>query len=87
MQGGNGHVQRLSNGRAQMARTVRDAKLESRAAREFEHGERLIIDDRTWAWIEDHARGGLDHLLLVTSDPYLLAPGMHELEGQLIPVA
>ncbi len=55
--------------------------MECRAARDFRDGKRLIIDDETWEWIVDHARGDVDHLLLVTTDPYLLAPAMQELEA------
>jgi hypothetical protein len=55
--------------------------METRASRDFSGEQRLIIDDETWAWIVDHATGDVDHLLLATSDPYLLAPAMHEVEA------
>jgi hypothetical protein len=40
-----------------------------------------MVDDAEWAWIEDHATGGYDHLLLATSLPYLLTPALHDLEA------
>lgn len=55
--------------------------MECRAARDFRDRRRKIIDDETWSWIVDHATGDVDHLLLVTTDPFLLAPAMHEAEA------
>jgi hypothetical protein len=40
-----------------------------------------MLDDAEWAWIEDKTTGDFDHLLLGTSLPFLLAPGMHYLEA------
>ena len=40
-----------------------------------------MVDAKEWAWIEDHATGGFDHLLLGTSLPALLGPGMHHLQA------
>jgi hypothetical protein len=40
-----------------------------------------MVDQAEWEWIEDHARGDCDHLLIGTSLPLLLAPGMHHLEA------
>ena len=36
---------------------------------------RRMVDPDEWRWIEEHARGDFDHLLLGTSLPFLLAPG------------
>lgn len=55
--------------------------IDSRAGRVLEDGRRCMVDDEEWAWIEEHATGGFDHLLLGTSLPFLLAPGMHDLEA------
>jgi len=38
-------------------------------------------DEDEWRWVEGTAVGGHDHLLLGTSLPWLLEPGMHELEA------
>ena len=55
--------------------------MDSRAGRVLEEGRRSIFDDEEWDWISDHARGDFDHLLIGTSDPFLLSPGLHHLEA------
>jgi PhoD-like phosphatase len=55
--------------------------VDSRVGRVLDEDRRDILDDEEWAWVEDKARGDFDHLLIGTSDPYLLAPGLHYLEG------
>jgi hypothetical protein len=55
--------------------------MDSRAGRVLREDRRSIFDDHEWEWIADHASGNFDHLLLATSDPYLLAPAMHHLEA------
>ena len=55
--------------------------MDSRAGRILEEGRRRMVDDEEWAWIEEHATGGFDHLLLATSLPYLLTPALHNLEA------
>jgi hypothetical protein len=55
--------------------------LDSRAGRVLEEDRRSIFDDDEWDWITDHASGDFDHLLIGTSVPYLLAPGLHYLEA------
>jgi PhoD-like phosphatase len=55
--------------------------LDSRAGRVLEEGRRSIFDDDEWGWITEHATGDFDHLIIGTSDPYLLAPGLHYVEA------
>ena len=55
--------------------------VDSRVGRVLDEGRRDILDEAEWEWVEDKARGDFDHLLIGTSDPYLLAPGLHYLEG------
>ncbi len=55
--------------------------VDSRAGRVLEPGKRDMVDEEEWRWIEEHARGDCDHLLLGTSLPLLLAPGMHYFEA------
>jgi hypothetical protein len=55
--------------------------LDSRSGRVLEDDRRSIFDDDEWDWIQDHAKGDFDHLLIGTSDPYLLAPGLHYVEA------
>src|SRR3712207_4525154 len=52
----------------------------SRAGRVLEEGNRSMLDDEEWAWIEDMATGDFDHLLFGTSMPVILSPGLHHLE-------
>ena len=60
---------------------VRLIVMDSRGGRVLDEGRRSMIDAGEWAWIEDKATGGFDHLLLGTSLPVLLGPGMHHLEA------
>jgi len=55
--------------------------LDSRAGRLLDPGERAMVDEDEWAWIVNHAHGDFDHLLLASTLPMLLAPGMHHLEA------
>jgi hypothetical protein len=54
--------------------------LDSRAGRVLD-GRRSMVDEDEWSWIEEQATGDVDHLLLGTTLPYLLAPGMHHMEA------
>ncbi len=54
--------------------------MDSRGGRVLERGHRSMVDAEEWNWIEEHATGGFDHLLLGTSLPVLLGPGMHHLQ-------
>jgi hypothetical protein len=55
--------------------------VDSRAGRVLEPDARSMVDEEEWRWIEEHARGDCKHLLIGTSLPLLLAPGMHYLEA------
>jgi hypothetical protein len=55
--------------------------MDSRAGRVLDDGPRKMVDDEEFAWIEEHATGEFDHLLLATTIPVFLAPGMHHLEA------
>jgi hypothetical protein len=61
--------------------TTRLVVIDSRAGRVVEEGRRSMIDEGEWDWVAEHATGGFDHLLLATSLPYLLSPGMHAMEA------
>ena len=54
--------------------------LDSRCGRVLDEDNRSILDDAEWEWLEERLEGEYDHLLIGTSDPYLLAPGLHHLE-------
>jgi hypothetical protein len=55
--------------------------MDSRGGRVLKRGQRSMVDADEWRWIEEHATGGFDHLLLGTSVPVLLGPGMHYLQA------
>jgi PhoD-like phosphatase len=55
--------------------------VDSRAGRVLEEGKRSMLDPEEWAWVEEHATGDFDHLLVATSLPWLLGRGMHYAEA------
>jgi PhoD-like phosphatase len=55
--------------------------IDSRAGRVLEEGRRSMLDEEEWNWVEEHLAGDFDHLLIATSLPWLLAPGMHYAEA------
>jgi hypothetical protein len=55
--------------------------LDSRATRFLEGGRRDMIDDVEWAWIDEQSRAACDHLVIVSSVPYLLPRGLHDVEA------
>ncbi|MCW2981183.1 MAG: alkaline phosphatase family protein [Solirubrobacterales bacterium] len=55
--------------------------VDSRAGRVLTEGDRRMVDDEEWAWIEGQAEGDFDHLLIATTVPWLLSPGLDRLEA------
>jgi hypothetical protein len=55
--------------------------MDSRAGRVLDPGERQMVDDEEWEYIRSEANGDHNHLLLATSLPFLMAPGMQYLES------
>ncbi|MDQ4126717.1 MAG: alkaline phosphatase D family protein [Actinomycetota bacterium] len=55
--------------------------VDARGGRILEEGSRAMVDADELHWIEERATGGFDHLLLGTSLPLLLGPGMHHLQA------
>jgi len=55
--------------------------MDARGGRILEEERRAMVDADERRWIEDKATGGFDHLLLGTSLPLLLGPGMHHLQA------
>jgi hypothetical protein len=53
---------------------------DSREGRVF-HPERRMNDEKEWRWVEEHATGGFDHLLLVDTLPMLMPRGFHYVEA------
>ncbi len=61
--------------------STRLVMIDSRAGRVLDEGNRSMLDEAEWDWVEEHACGGFDHLLIATSLPWLLSPAMHHLEA------
>ena len=61
--------------------SARLVMVDSRAGRVLEHEHRSMLDEQEWKWVHEHARGDCDHLLIGTSLPLLMAPGMQYLEA------
>jgi PhoD-like phosphatase len=55
--------------------------IDSRAGRQLEEGHRSMLDDSEWDWVAEQVSGDFDHLLVATSLPWLLGPGMHYAEA------
>jgi hypothetical protein len=55
--------------------------IDSRAGRELEPPDRRMISSGEWDWIVDHAAGNFDHLLVASSLPFFLTPGLHYIEA------
>ena len=55
--------------------------IDARSGRVLEEGRRAILDEAEWDWLEEHIAGEWNHLLIGTSDPFLLAPGLHFIEA------
>ena len=67
---------------------VRLVVVDSRAGRvlaneRHEHHEhkRAMVDDHEWAWLEEQCTGDFDHLVIASSLPVLMLPGLHDLEA------
>jgi hypothetical protein len=55
--------------------------VDSRAGRVLTEGSRRMVDDAEWEWIVDKTDGDFDHLLIATTVPWLLSPGLDRLEA------
>jgi len=74
----------VGHSRWSFARDLGDARLvvvDSRAGRDVTPGHRRLIRDEEWTWIRQEATRPARHLLLASSVPILLAPGLHHLQA------
>jgi hypothetical protein len=55
--------------------------IDSRAARVLRPDRRSMLDEKELAWLDEHLQGGFDHVFVATSLPFLIAPGIHDLEA------
>lgn len=60
---------------------VRIITVDSRAARVLDPGQRCILDEVELKWLDEHFQGGMRHLLVATSLPFLLPRGLHYIEA------
>jgi hypothetical protein len=60
---------------------IRVAMVDSRNGRCLAAGQREMLDEDEWAWLEEQARGDVRHLLIGTSVPFLLPRGLHSYES------
>jgi PhoD-like phosphatase len=66
------------------ARGMRLVAIDSRCSRHLDPDDRAMVDSHEWAWVHRHtveADHRIEHLLLASTLPFLLAPGLHHLEG------
>ena len=54
--------------------------LDNRCSRVLEPGARAMLAPGEWSWFLDRTRGVYDHLVVGTSLPWLLPPGLHHVE-------
>ncbi len=55
--------------------------IDTRAGRRLEPGNRRITSPEEWDWIKSQIDGQCEHLLIASSLPFLLPPGMHHIEA------
>jgi hypothetical protein len=55
--------------------------LDSRAGRVLDDDHREMLSEEEWAWVAESMTGDFDHLLVATTLPWLLSPGLHHLEA------
>ena len=63
---------------------IRLVAVDSRCSRRLEPDDRAMVDAHEWEWVRRHTVGAtrpIQHLLLASTLPFLLAPGLHHLEG------
>ncbi|TWD81601.1 PhoD-like phosphatase [Kribbella amoyensis] len=66
------------------SRGVRLVAVDSRCSRHLQPDERAMVDAHEWEWVRRHtveATEPIHHLLLASTLPFLLTPGLHHLEG------
>ncbi len=55
--------------------------VDSRAARDVTPGARKMLDAAEQQWLDEQMRGDVEHLFIGTSLPFLLIPGLHDMEA------
>jgi phosphodiesterase/alkaline phosphatase D-like protein len=60
---------------------VRLLVVDSRCSRHLDPDARSMLGEEEWRWFVRHANATVDHLLIGTTLPFLMLPGIHYLEG------
>jgi len=60
---------------------IRLVVVDSRAARDLTPTARALVDSTEWEWLDAQLQGGVRHLLVATSLPFLLPIGLHHVES------
>lgn len=60
---------------------VRLLMLDTRAGRVVTGGKRQMLSDVDFGWLEQQLAGDVDHIVVGSSLPWLMAPALHELES------
>jgi hypothetical protein len=60
---------------------IRLLVIDSRCGRVLETGERSMVSEPEFRWIEEQVAGDYEHLLVGTSLPWLLARALHDIES------
>lgn len=60
---------------------IRLVVVDSRAARDLTPTARALVDSTEWEWLDAQLEGGIRHLLVATSLPFLLPIGLHHVES------
>jgi hypothetical protein len=55
--------------------------VDSRAARVLSDEQREMIDEEEWDWLIEHSLGEFDHLVIASTLPVFMTPGIHHLEA------
>ncbi len=55
--------------------------VDSRAARVVRPDERSLLGPNETSWLDEQMRGDVDHLIIGTSLPFLMAPALHQFEA------
>ena len=55
--------------------------VDSRAARVLDDDHRDMVDGEEWEWIVERSHEALDHLVIVSTLPVFMSPGVHYLEA------
>jgi hypothetical protein len=60
---------------------VRVVVIDSRSGRVLSGGRRLMVSEPEWRWVTESVSGDWEHVVLASSLPVLLPPGIHALEA------